>query len=43
MGFLIGIVYAGVLCWGIKNGKSLSDTGGVKTYRRSSRTLSSRR
>lgn len=42
MGILIGIIYAVVLCWGFKNGKSLSGNG-VKTYRRSSRTLSSRR
>ena len=42
MGFLVGIIFIIILCWGIKNG-SKSSSSGVKTYRRKSGVLSGRR
>lgn len=43
MGFIIFIIFAVILTYGFSKGLTPTNSGGVKTYRRKSRTLSSKR
>jgi len=43
MGFIIFIIFAIILIYGFSQGSTPTNSGGVRTYRRKARTLSSRR